>query len=113
MWIRERTHGNAHGLRIAVFRMKQRGPAHGTEPEDESRTLIADTRVLSRLTMDLVGRRKSGERGEDTAGATLAGKAIADADTSWLAIDFNSQLSAGACSGSRQCGGCGHGGSLC
>ena len=90
IWIRERAHGNAHGLRIANFGMKQRGSAHRTEPEDEPGTLIANARVLGRLTMDLVRRGKSGKRGKDTACSTLTGETIADADASGLAIDFDS-----------------------
>jgi len=88
--IGECAHGNTHGFRIAVFRVKQRGPANGTEPEDEPGTLVTNARVLSCLTIDLVRRRKSGKRCEDTAGSALARKAIADADTSGLAFDFNS-----------------------
>lgn len=88
--VRECPHGNAHGLGIAIFRVKQRGPANRTEPEDESGTLIADARILSRSTIDLVRCVKSRERGKDTAGSTLASEAMADADTSWLTFYFDS-----------------------
>lgn len=88
--VRECSYGDAHGLRIAIFRVKQRGPANGTEPEDEPGTLITDARVLSRLTIDLVWCGESGKRGKDAACSALAGKAMADADTSRLTFYFDS-----------------------
>ena len=90
IWVRECPYGNAHGLGIAIFRVKQRGPTNRTEPEDEPGTLIADPRVLSRSTIYLVRCIKSCERGKDTAGSTLASEAMADADTSWLTFYFDS-----------------------
>jgi hypothetical protein len=88
--VRECSHGNAHSPRIAIFRVKQRGPANGTEPEDEPGTLIANACVLGRLTMDLVWCGKTGKRGEDAARSALARKAVADADTSRLTFYFDS-----------------------
>ena len=86
--IRESSDSHAHSLRIAVFRVKQSGPANGTKPEDKASALITDSRVLGRSTVNLVGRRESGQRGKDTAGAALAGQAMADAD-SRLTLHFD------------------------
>jgi hypothetical protein len=90
MRVRECSHGDAHGPRITIFRVKQRGPANGTEPEHEPSTLITNARVLGRLTMDLVWCGESGKRGKDAACSSLAGKAMADADTSRLTFYFDS-----------------------
>jgi hypothetical protein len=88
--VRECSHGNAHSLRIPIFCVKQRGSANGAEPEDEPGTLIANACVLGRLTMDLVGRGKTGKRGEDASRSALAGKAVADTHASRLTCYFDS-----------------------
>jgi hypothetical protein len=88
--VRECSHGDAHSVRIAIFRMKQRGPAHRTEPEDEPRALITDASVLGRLTLNLVWSGESGERGKDAACSALARKAVADANTQRLTCHFDS-----------------------
>ena len=82
--IRECPDGDTHRLRIAIFGVKHRGPANGTEPEDESGALIANARIFGCLTLDLVWRGVSGKRGEDAAGSALAREAMADTDASRL-----------------------------
>lgn len=88
--VRECSYGHAHGVRIAIFRVKQGGPANGAEPEDEPGTLVANARVLGRSTMNFVWCGESGKRGEDAACSALTGQAMADADTSRLTFYFDS-----------------------
>jgi hypothetical protein len=88
--VSECSYGHAHGLRIAIFRVKQGGPANGAEPEDEPGTLIANARVLGRSTMNFVGCGESGKRSEHAAGSALAGQAMAYADASRLTFYFDS-----------------------
>jgi hypothetical protein len=100
--IGKRPHGDTHRVVAALFGVEDGRPADRTEPEDESGALIADARVFSRSAEDLERSSEARQCGEDAAGPSLAGEAIADADASRLAFDLNAQLSAGA--GSRSGG---------
>jgi formylglycine-generating enzyme required for sulfatase activity len=74
--------------------------AHRAEPEQELRALIADAEVFRGVAEDFERRREAGESSEDTAGASLAGEAVTHADAARLAFDLETQLAAGARSGS-------------
>jgi hypothetical protein len=75
-------------------------PADRTEPESEPGSLIADANVFGGLTEDFERRGEAGQCREDTAGPSLAGKAVANANSSGLAFDLNAQLPAGTSGGS-------------
>jgi hypothetical protein len=63
--------------------------------------LIANTSVFGGGTEDFEWGREAGQRREDTAGPSLAGETVANANASWVAFDLNAQLPAGTrgCSG--------------
>jgi hypothetical protein len=94
--IGECSHGHAHGLVVAHFGVKERRTAHGTEPEQELRSLVADAEIFRGVPVHLERRREAREGGEDAARASLASETIADADASRLAFDLNAQLAARA-----------------
>ena len=99
--VSKRTHGDAYRLIVTVFGVEDRSPTDRAEPEDELGSLIPDTNVFGRGTEDLERSREAGQCCEDTAGPLLAGEAVANAYSSWFALDLNAQLSAGtrSCSG--------------
>jgi hypothetical protein len=94
--IGKRSHGDTHGLVVADLSVEDSRTAHGAEPEQELRSLIADAEVFRGVTVHLERSREARERGEDAARATLASKTIADTNAARLAFDLNSQLAAGA-----------------
>ena len=94
--IGERTHGDAHGLVVADLGVEHGGTAHGAEPEQELRALIADAEILGRFAGYFEWRREAGERREHTTGTSLAGEAMTHADAARLALYLNAQLAAGA-----------------
>jgi hypothetical protein len=94
--IGERSHGDTHGLVVADLGMKDGRTAHGAEPEQKLRSLIADAKILRGVTVHFERSSEAREGSENTACASLASKTIADADAARLAFDLNSQLAAGA-----------------
>jgi hypothetical protein len=50
---------------------------------------IPDSNVLGGSTEDFERSREAGQCREDTAGPLLAGEAVANANSSWLAFDLN------------------------
>lgn len=101
--IGECSHRDAHAFRFAFFGVEQRGSAYRTESKAESRTLVTRTYLFGGRARDAEGRRETRQGGEHAAGALLAGKAVADANAAWSAVDFNAKLaaSAGCCSWHR------------
>ncbi len=99
--VSKRTHGDAYRLIVTVFGVEDGSPTDRAEPEDELGSLIPDTNVFGRGTEDFEWSREAGQCCEDTARPLLAGEAVANANSLWLAFDLNAQLSAGArgCSG--------------
>jgi len=81
---------------LALFRMKEIGPADRAEAETEFGALIAGADVFGGAAGHLIIGAEGCEGGEDAAGAALAGEAVADADAERLALDRYLQLSAGA-----------------
>jgi len=80
---------------MTVFRVENGCPADRAEPECERGPLVTDANVLGGGARDLVGRGKAGQRREDTARSTLAGEAVANADSQWLPLHFDAQLTTG------------------
>ena len=99
--VSKRPHGYAHRLIVTVFGVEDGSPTNWAEPEYELGSLIPDSNVLGGGTEDFERSREAGQCCEDTAGPLLAGEAVANANSSWLAFDLNAQLSAGTrgCSG--------------
>jgi hypothetical protein len=103
-WVGEGPHGDTHRrlflrfsaiLRAEDFGVEQICPADGAEPELELGSLVAKANILGCGAKDLVRCGKAGQRCKDTPRPTLTGEAMADADTEWVALNFNAQLSAG------------------
>ena len=94
--IGERSHGDAHGLVVADLGVEDSRTAHGAEPEQKLRSLIADAKMFRGVTVHFERSGEAREGSENTARASLASKTIADADAARLAFDLNSQLAAGA-----------------
>jgi hypothetical protein len=99
--VSKRADGNAHRLMVAVFGVEDGRPTGRAKPEYEPGPLIPDTDVFGGGTENFERGRKTGQCREDTAGSSLAGEAVANANSARFALDLNSQLSAGArgCSG--------------
>jgi hypothetical protein len=93
--IGERSHGDTDGLIVTDFGMKDGRTAHGAEPEEKLRSLIADAKILRGVTVHFERSSEAREGSENTACALLASKTIADADAARLAFDLNTQLPAG------------------
>ena len=96
----KRTDGDAHRPIVTSFGVEDRGSANRTKPEHESRSSIADTNVLRRSAKNVERGGEARECCENAAGPLLAREAVADANTSRLAFDFYTQLSAGTGGGS-------------
>lgn len=84
----------AHGdtyirLLVTLFGMEHGCPTDRAEPECEPGSLVTDANVLRCGARDLVGRGKVGQSGKDTARSTLAGEAVANADSEWFSLHFN------------------------
>jgi hypothetical protein len=89
-------HGDTHGrLFVTFFGVEHGCPADRAEPELELGSLITNANILSCGAKDLIGCGEAGQRCKDTAGPTLAGEAVANADSEWFALNFNTQLSTG------------------
>ena len=86
---------------MTVFAVENGSPTNWAEPEYELGSLISDTDVFGGGTADFERSREAGQCCEDTAGPLLAGEAVANANSSWLALNLNAELSAGTrdCSG--------------
>jgi hypothetical protein len=82
-------------LFVTFFRVKHSRPANRAEPKGELGSLVANANILGCGAKDLVGCGKAGQRREDTAGSTLTSEAVANADSEWFTLNFNTQLSAG------------------
>ena len=80
---------------MTVFCVEDGSTTNWAEPESELGSLIPDTDVFGGGTEDFERSREAGQCCEDTAGPLLAGEAVANATSSWLAFDLNAQLSAG------------------
>jgi len=93
--VSKRAHGDAHRLIVTVFGVEDGSPTNWAEPEYELRPLIPDTDVFGGVAEDFERSREAGQCCEDTAGPSLAGEAVANANSPWLAFDLNAQLSAG------------------
>lgn len=101
-WVREGAHGDVHRRSFAAFFGMEHGcPADRAEPEPELGSLVTDANILSCGAKDLIGCGEAGQRGEDTARPTLTGKAVANADSEWFTLNFNTQLAAGTRGSSR------------
>jgi hypothetical protein len=74
--------------------MEDSGAANRAEPESEPRSPITDANVLGCGAKDLVWGGEAGQRRKDTAGSTLTGEAVTNADSKWFTLDFNAQLAA-------------------
>jgi hypothetical protein len=96
VWISERTHGDAHRVLVTLLRVKDGRSTNRAKPERELRSLVPNADVLGGGTGDRVGAREAGQRCEDTACSLLAGKAVADADGSRLAVNFDTKLATAA-----------------
>jgi hypothetical protein len=86
---------DAYRFIVAVFGVENIRPANRTEPENEPGALITDTGVFSGMTVDFERTGKARQRCEHAAGSSLAGEAVANANTPWVAFDFNAKLPAG------------------
>ena len=62
---------------------------------DEPGPVVTNANVLSCGAEDLIGRGEGGQRGKHTARPTLTGEAVAHADAERLALNFDTQLTAG------------------
>jgi hypothetical protein len=95
------THGHAYGFVVAVFGAKDVRAADRAEPEYEPGPLIADTNVFGGGSKDFEWSWEAGQRREHAASSALAGETVANANSFWVAFDFNAQLPAGTrgCSG--------------
>src|ERR1700733_5903412 len=98
--VSESAHGDAHGLSVAFFGVKDGRAANRAEPEGEPRALIPDPNMFGGVAIDPERCIKASERRENAAGSTLAGEAVADAHAARLALDLNAQLPAGTGCGS-------------
>jgi hypothetical protein len=95
-WVGEGAHGHAHRrLVVTVFGVEHGCPAHRAEPELELGSLVTDANVLSCGAKHLIRCAERGQRCEDTAGPTLTGEAVANADSKRFTLHFNTQLAAG------------------
>ena len=99
--VSERAYSDAHSLIITVFGVEDISPTNWTEPESELGSLIPDANVFGGGAEDFERSGEASQCCEDTAGPLLAGEAVANANSSWFAVDLNAQLSARArgCSG--------------
>ena len=93
--VSERTHGNAHRAVVAFLSVKDGGSTDRAEPEPEPGSLIPNADVLGGGAGDRVRGREAGQRSKDAACSLLAGEAVANADDSRLAFNFNPELSTG------------------
>jgi hypothetical protein len=86
---------------VALFSVEDGGPTDWAEPECELGSLISDADVFGGRAEYFERSREAGQGCEDTAGSLLAGEAVANADDSRLAFNFDAKLSTGArgCSG--------------
>jgi hypothetical protein len=98
--VRKRPHGDTDSLTVTVFGVEDGRATNRAEPEGEAGALIADTNVFGRGAEDLEGSGETGQRREYTPGPALAGQAVADTNSSRLALDLDTKLSAGAGSSS-------------
>ena len=80
---------------MTFFGVEHGGPADRAEPGPEPGSLVTTANVLSYRAKDLIGCGEGGQRGKDTARPTLTGEAVANADSEWFTLNFNTQLSAG------------------
>jgi hypothetical protein len=95
-WVGEGAHGDTHRRFVVTFFGVEHGrPADRAEPEPEPGFAVANANVLSCGAEDLIGRGEGGQRGKHTARPTLTGKAVAHADAERLALNFDTQLTAG------------------
>jgi hypothetical protein len=85
---------------VTFFGVKDVSPANRAEPESEPGSLIPDANVFRGGTEDFERSGKAGQGREDAAGSSLAGEAVANANSSGLAFDLNAQLPAGTRGGS-------------
>ena len=92
--IAQRTHGDGHRMIDAIFCMEDGSPAYRAEPEYEPGALITDTNIFGGSTEHFERSREAGQGCEDTAGPSLAGEAVANANSLWFAFDLNAELSA-------------------
>ncbi len=81
-------YGDAHAVDFPFFGVEEVGPADGAETENELCPLIAGTHIFCGVAYDLVGSSEAGQGGEDAAGSLLASKAVANADSGRLALDY-------------------------
>jgi hypothetical protein len=86
---------------VTFFGVEHGCPADRAEPELELGALVTNANVLGGGAKDFIGCGEGGQRCKDTAGPTLTGKAVANADSEWLTLDFNTQLATGTRSCSR------------
>jgi hypothetical protein len=92
----EGAHGDSHRrLFVTFFGVEHGRPADRAEPEPEPGALVTRANVLGGGAKDLIGCSEGGQCGEDTARPTLTGEAVANADSEWFTLNFNTQLSAG------------------
>jgi hypothetical protein len=70
--------------------------AAGAEAEDEASALIACAQVFGAGAEGLIRGGEGGEGREDTAGALLAGEAMADPDAEGRALDGDAAVAADA-----------------
>ena len=78
------------------FGVEDGRPADRAEPEYEARSLIADPEVFGGDAVDLEWRREAGQCRKDTACASLARQAVANAAANRFTVDLDPQLAAGA-----------------
>lgn len=83
-------HGDAYPVNFPCFGVEEIGPADRAEPENELCPLVAGTDIFGGRAYDLVGSGEAGQGGEHTAGSLLTSKAVANADSGRLALDFYS-----------------------
>ena len=101
-WVGEGTHGDTHrGLLVAFFSVEHRCSADRTESEPEPGSLVPDAHIFRCGAENPIGRGESGQRREHTAGPTLTGETVADANPEGFAKNFNAQLAAGTSGCSR------------
>ena len=93
----EKVRQEAHwDVRRAFFGVEEVRSTDWTEPEDELCALVAGADIFGCGANDFVGSDEACQGGEYAAGSPLAGKAVANACSYRLALDFNAQLTAGA-----------------
>ena len=93
--IGECPNGDAHRRVVSFFGVEDRRSANRAEAEYELRSLISDANVFGGSSGDFERGGEACERREYAAGPLLAGKAVAYAHASRLALDLYAQLSAG------------------